>query len=35
MQYFNPVYVADGSIASFRARSYLDRFTPMNGHARP
>ena len=24
-----------GSIASFRARHHLDRFTPMNGHARP
>src|SRR5207247_9415494 len=24
-----------GSIASFRARSPLDRFTPMNGHVRP
>ncbi len=24
-----------GSIASFRVRSHLDRFTPMNGHVRP
>jgi hypothetical protein len=24
-----------GSIASFRARSHLDRFTPMNGRAGP
>ena len=27
--------VGFGSIASFRARNRLDRFTPMNGHVRP
>src|SRR5712691_2386338 len=27
--------VRSGSIAPFRARSHLDRFTPMNGHIRP
>src|SRR6266571_9197623 len=28
-------HVRIGSIASFRARSHLDRFTPMNGRAGP
>jgi len=29
------LYVRKGSIASIRARSHLDRFTPMNGHVGP
>ena len=34
-QLFCAPHVACGSIASFWARSYFDRFTPMNGRAGP